>query len=53
MVYILQEVDLELGLEDWFGEVRNHRNGTDGFYGALNRVAKLEKETLGIKEWGD
>ena len=50
---MIKQVGEELKLEDFYEEVKAHRNDTTGLYGVLNKIAKVEKEKLGIKEWSD
>ncbi len=49
----LQQVDLELTLEEAYNDILNNRQRTYGIHGVLNRIAQVEKEQLGIKEWSD
>ena len=49
----LREVDVELDLEDSYNDIVQNREQEEGIYGVVNRIAQVEKEKLGIKEWSE
>ena len=42
-----------MSLEEAYEEIKAHMVGTEVLHGVAFRIAKIEKDKLGIKEWSE